>query len=83
MARSQGAAFRRRHVSYDVSANGLRGCFSQLRVGGASRLPLPPFLAPFLPLTQKSMVPGRSQEVGTGRSVIIWVDIPFFVIYSR
>lgn len=55
VARSQGAAFRRHHVSYDVSANGLRGCFSQLRVGGASHLPLPPFLSPFLPLTQKSL----------------------------
>lgn len=57
VARFHGAAFRRHHVSYDVSANGLRGCFSQLRVGGASHLPLPPVLAPFLPLTQRSMAP--------------------------
>lgn len=40
--RSTGAASRRRHVSYDVSAAGLWVCFSQLcvRVGGASRLPV-------------------------------------------
>ncbi len=40
--RSTGAASRRHHVSYDVSAAGLWGCFSQLcvRVGGASRLPV-------------------------------------------
>lgn len=42
--RSTGAVSRRRHVSYDVSAAGLWGCFSQLcvRVGGASRLPVFP-----------------------------------------
>lgn len=40
--RLTGAASRRRHVSYDVSAAGLWDCFSQLcvRVGGASRLPV-------------------------------------------
>lgn len=40
--RLTGAASRRHHVSYDVSAAGLWDCFSQLcvRVGGASRLPV-------------------------------------------
>lgn len=84
--RSTGAASRRHHVSYDVSAAGLWGCFSQLcvRVGGASRLPVfSPFSHSF---TYSFMVGVLSiflprQEWASG-AVGIWVGECFFFFYS-
>lgn len=62
--RLTGAASRRRHVSYDVSAAGLWDCFSQLcvRVGGASRLPV-------FSLFSHSLI----------HAFIWWVSCPYFL----